>query len=87
MNGTEKPKTRFKAQMKQMPRAEKKNSTLYLRPVPTGVKSHFKSECAKRGLTMLEAHVEFMRNAIALLPDIVKMKQKREREEAFVRGE
>lgn len=62
------------------------STTLYLRPVPEGVKDIFKAECAKRRLSMLAAHVEFMRNAAELLPIILKAKEKRERDEKFIRG-
>lgn len=71
----------IKAQRKTMPRNARPNSTLYLRPVPTAVKNFFKSECAKRNLTMLESQIEFMRHP-QLLDEMKKLKQRREREEA-----
>lgn len=52
----------------QMRRKDADNSTLYLRPVPTDVKNYFKAECARRGISMLEAHIEFMRQAKEFLP-------------------
>jgi hypothetical protein len=37
-----------------------KEATLYLRDIPVDVKLHFKSWCAKRGLTMRQAILDFM---------------------------
>ena len=47
---------------------------IYLRPIPLEVKNVFKAECARRGITMTDAVVEFMRQSPRLLNNLKRMK-------------
>lgn len=46
------------------PKIRKGTSTLYLRCVPRGVHDFFKSACARRGRTMKNVILEFMREFV-----------------------
>lgn len=48
------------------------SNTLYLRPVDPNVKAFFKAECAKLGVSMLDMHVEFMRQVKTAGPSLVQ---------------
>ncbi len=53
-------------------RSKDTTGTLYLRPVPSGVKNSFKAECAKLGVTMLDVQIEFMRGCKIHLPPLAE---------------
>lgn len=65
-----------------IPTAEQQTTTLYLRPVPAYIKNNFKSECAKRGISMLDAQTVFMKHSVELLPAVVKLKKQDDRTKA-----
>ena len=65
-----------------MPRKAADSCTIYLRPVPAGIKGEFKAQCARRGITMLEALTQFMRASKHMLPLLPRIKAQMEREAA-----
>ena len=53
---------------RKMPLKEENTASLYLRPVPNEIKKYFKAECARNGISMLQAQLEFMRKSREMLP-------------------
>lgn len=51
---------------------------LYVRPVLQSDKAFFKAECARRGITMQEAVSLFMKNSPTIIPQLKKLKGKRD---------
>ena len=48
------------------PKTKYKTGVLFLRDIPTELKNHFKSYCAKRGKSMKETVENFMRQCVGM---------------------